>query len=223
MLFKRQTEGRSAPTDRRYEILEAALRLIGDGGPDAVTFRRVAAGAKAHLSSLTYYFSSREELIRETFRLYLSEATRFLSDLESEKRPYSTAGVVEFILEVARREFADDPAMVQVEYELILFAAREPELAREFNTYERWMEARLAASLEALGASRPFDAARTIIDLVRGFEIERLTHRGAQLEDLERRVRLVVEALVAERKASPSVGPRMRRARRSNRRRGSAP
>ena len=64
------------------------------------------------------------------------------------------------------------------------------------------MEARLAASLEALGAPRPIDAARTIIDVVRGFEIERLTHPEAEFEDLARRLRLVVHALIAERSVS---------------------
>ncbi len=221
MLFKRQGDGRGSGSDRRYEILEAALRIIGDGGPDAVTFRRVAAGAKAPLSSLTYYFASREELIHEAFRVYLSEATRFLSDLEKEKRPHSAGGIVEFVLEVARREFADAPAMVRVEYELILYAARDPEFAGEFNAYERWMEARLGASLEALGAHRPLDAARTIIDVVRGFEIERLTHADAHFEDLERRLILVVKALIDDRRPSLPAGRRVRRERELNRRRGS--
>jgi TetR/AcrR family transcriptional regulator, regulator of biofilm formation and stress response len=221
MLFKRQIDGRATGKDRRDNILEAALRIIGEGGPDAVTFRRVAGVAKAPLSSLTYYFASRDELMREAFRLYVAEATRFLSDLETEKRPRSAAGVVEFILEVTRREFADDPAMVHVEYQLILYAAHHPEIAREFNAYERWMEARLAESLEELGAKRPMDAARTVIDVVRGFEIERLTHAEAQLEDLERRLTPVVEALISDRQTSVTASRRMRRARESSRRRES--
>jgi TetR/AcrR family transcriptional regulator, regulator of biofilm formation and stress response len=221
MLFKRKTDGPASSKDRRYQILEAALRLIGEGGPDAVTFRRVAAGAKAPLSSLTYYFASREELIREAFRLYLSEAVRFLSDLEREKRPQRAIDVVDFVLEVARREFADDPTMVQVEYEMILYARRDPDIAREFNAYERWMEARLAASLESLGAHQPVDGARTVIDVVRGFEIEGLTHADVQLEHLERRLRLVVQALINDRDATTSAARQARRVRESNRTRRS--
>src|SRR5208283_3688649 len=191
MLFKREIKARSSAERRRNEILEATLRVIADGGPDAITFRRVADRAKVPLGSLTYYFDSREELVREAFRLYLSEAVGLISDLEREKPARSAAGVVEMVMEIARREFSDDPAMVRVEYELILYAAHDSALAREFNAYERWMEAELAASLEALGAPRPIDAARTTIDVVRGFEIERLTHNGAQLEDLKRRLKLV--------------------------------
>jgi len=225
VLFKREIRAPSSAQARRNEILEAALRVVADGGPDAITFRRVADRAKVPLGSLTYYFESREDLLREAFRLYLSEATRFLSDLESEKRPHTAAGVIELVLEVARREFADDPALVRVEYELILYAARDPELARAFNSYERWIEARLAADLESLGAPRPIDAARTIIDLARGFEIERLTHPGAQLEDLERRLGLVIDALINERPDRVGSGRKRpaRRRRESNQNRRSAP
>lgn len=223
MLFRRQSKPHSSAEARRNEILEAALRIVAEGGPDAITFRRVADRAQVPLGSLTYYFDSREDLLREAFRLYLSEAIAFISDLEEEKRPRTPSGIIELVLEIVRREFSDNPTIVRVEYELILYAARDPALAREFNAYERWMEARLTAALEELGAARPVDAARTIIDVVRGFEIERLTHTGAQLEDLKRRLSLVIEALISERSASDTAveNRRSRRVRESNRRRTS--
>jgi len=225
MLFKREIKARSSPELRRNEILEAALRVVAEGGPDAITFRRVADRARVPLGSLTYYFDSREDLLREAFRLYLSEATAFISEIESDKRPRTLSGAIEMVFEIARREFSDHPTMVRVEYELILYAARDATLAREFNAYERWMEARLAASLEALGAPRPFDAARTTIDVVRGFEIERLAHPGAQLENLERRLKLVIDALIHEpRTSAASDGKRQpRRIRETTRQRRSVP
>ena len=218
MLFKRETET-SEP--RRTQILEAALRIVAAGGPDAITFRRVAERAGVPLGSLTYYFESREDLLREAFRLYLAEAAAFVRDVEEGSRSHTPSQVIEMVMAIMRREFSDDPAMVRVEYELILYAVREPELAREFNAYERWMETKLAGSLEKVGAPRPIDAARTIIDVARGFEIERLTHAGAQLEDLQRRLSLVIDALVNDRPAEPR-NLRRRRAQQANRRRRSA-
>jgi len=219
MLFKRETE---ATEPRRTEILEAALRIVAAGGPDAITFRRVAERAGVPLGSLTYYFESREDLLREAFRLYLAQAIAFVRDVEEGSRPHTPSQIIEMVMAIMRREFSDDPAMVRVEYELILYAVREPELAREFNAYERWMETKLAASLEETGAPRPIDAARTIIDVARGFEIERLTHAGARLEDLQRRLSLIVEALINE---SPPASRNLSRlpARKAARRRRSAP
>src|SRR5215469_1283181 len=221
MLFKRETET-SEP--RRTEILEAALRIVAAGGPDAITFRRVAERAGVPLGSLTYYFESREDLLREAFRLYLAEAAAFVRDVEEGSRSHTPSQVIEMVMAIMRREFSDDPAMVRVEYELILYAVREPELAREFNAYERWMETKLAGSLEAIGTPRPIDAARTIIDVARGFEIERLTHPHAELEDLQRRLRLVIDALLNEHPAPASErSHRPRRARVSDQTRRSAP
>jgi len=188
----------SATPDRRRGILDAALGVIADGGVDAVTHRRVAAAAGVPLGSTTYYFASRDELLREAFRHYAASVFVWIAELEAEL-PHSTAKhLVAFLVEFARREFAD-PARVRVEYELILRAARDPALAREFQVFERALASRLAEALELLGAAHPFDAARTLIALVRGFELERLTRPDADVEELHRRLVPVVAALIERR------------------------
>jgi DNA-binding transcriptional regulator YbjK len=194
MLFQRN-DGR-AHEERRDVILEAAVRIIGQGGPDAITHRAVAARAGVPLGSVTYYFDSREELVREAFRFYVASASRFLAALESAAAPADAGELADFLVDVARREFME-PELVRAEYEMILNAARDETLAREFNDYERGLESRLAARLERLGAARPVDSARTLIDLVRGFELERFTRPDADLEDLRRRLLAVIGMLVA--------------------------
>lgn len=216
MLFKREVVARSSTELRRNEILEAALRIMADGGPDAITFRRVANRAQVGLGSLTYYFDSRQDLVREAFRLYLAEASAFVLRVEREKRPRTPSDVIDLLMEIVRKEFSDDPALVRVEYELILYATRDPSVAHEFNNYEHKLEAGLARSLETLGAPRPIDAARTLIDLVRGFEIERLTYEDAEPGLLERRLSLVVGALINDRQTSRSSNRHTRRLQRAN-------
>ncbi len=186
----------TAAEGRRRVILEAAVRVIGDGGPDAITHRRVAAMARVPLGSLTYYFESREELVREAFRFYIAEASALLNEVHREFRPRSGAELVEVLLEVTRREFME-PAMVRAEYEMILYAARDEAVARDFLAWERSLEARTAALLELLDAPRPFDGGRTLVDLVRGFELERLAGREGGEQDLRRRLGAVVAGLLA--------------------------
>jgi len=177
-------------------ILEATLRIIASEGADAVTHRRVAQAAGVPLGSITYYFKSREDLMREAFRQYLRDLMEFITHLERELPVAAPNDVVERALEVVRREFANAD-MVPVEYELILRAARDELLAKEFLSCVRYLEARVAEALEGIGVSRPIDAARTIIDLVRGFELERLTRPSADTEDLRRRLARVVDGLIA--------------------------
>ena len=187
---------------RRRSILDATLRVISSGGVDAVTHRRIAAEAGVALGSTTYYFASREELVRQAFRHYIEEVTAAIGLLGRERPPESAEDIAETLTEVARREFAE-PALVLAEYELILYAARDPVLAQDFTAYERGLEAQLAGPLERLGADRPMDAARTVIELMRGFEIGRLTRPNASIEDLRRHLELVICALTGSR---PAVG-----------------
>lgn len=183
---------------RRREILVAALNVIAEGGADAVTHRRVAAKAGVPLGSLTYYFDSREELIREAFRLYIDEATEFVLGVEREIPPTSVADLVDLIVEIMRREFMQ-PEMVRAEYELILHASGDEQVARAYAGWERVLESRLSAPLEALGAIRPIAAARTILHLVRGFELEQIAHRTEDAAEFRDRLKAVLDALVGAR------------------------
>lgn len=196
MLFGRKETAPTAAERRRRTILEAAVRVIAGGGPDAITHRRVAALARVPLGSLTYYFESREELVREAFRFYIAEASAFLGELQRESRPRTAAELVEILIDVARREFME-PTIIRAEYEMILYAARDEAVAHDFLAWERSLEARAAALLAMLDAPRPFDGGRTVVDLVRGFEMERLAGREGGEEDLRRRLLAVVSALVA--------------------------
>ncbi|HEV8716633.1 MAG TPA: TetR family transcriptional regulator [Candidatus Binatia bacterium] len=193
---------------RRRAILDASVDLICQGGPSAITYRAVAALAKVPPSLVTYHFTTREELVREAFRHYLIEAQAWLTATTREQgasaADLNAAKVVRFVVETVRLSFTD-PKITRAEYELILYAANDPVLAREFRAYQRGAEAALATILERLGARRPLDAARTIVDLVRGFELERFTYPAAQLEDLRRRLTTVVEALLAP---APQQTPR---------------
>jgi len=194
----------TAAESRRREILVAALRVITVGGPDAITFRRVAAEAGVPLGSLTYYFESRDDLVREAFRHHIVSTGAFLAELENEI-PAATAGeLVELLVEMARREFMDS-GIVRAEYEMILYAARDPELWREVSAWEHSLEARLSASFERLGAARPVEAARTTINLVRGFELEKLARPADIADDLRRRLTILINALIRE---EPTRAPR---------------
>lgn len=203
MSFERIDRAASSAEVRRREILVAALRVIAAGGPDAITHRRVAAEARVPLGSLTYYFDSREDLVREAFRHYMAATGAFLDALDHEIPATTPAALVKMLVEMARREFVD-PAMVRAEYEMILYAARDPEIWREFTAWERGLEARLAANFEGLGVARPVDAARTTINLVRGFEIEKLARPTDIADDLRRRLTIVIDALT---RPQPSRAP----------------
>jgi DNA-binding transcriptional regulator YbjK len=208
------------PSDGRAgAILDAVLRVIAAEGAEAVTHRRVAAEAGVPLGSTTYYFASRDDLVREAFRRFVAQVFASLADLESALLRPTRASLVASIVEIERRD-ALDPQVMLVEYELIVRAARDPVLAAEFRAYERTLASKLAEALERLGAPQPFDAARTLIAIVRGFELGGLTGEADGPPDLARRLAPVVAALtardasaraIASRRAARPQGRRSRR------------
>jgi DNA-binding transcriptional regulator YbjK len=195
---------------RRRAILDAALRVVADAGVESVTHRRVAAEAGVPLGSTTYYFASRDELLHEAFRHHASLVHGELDAIAEGARLTSVADVVAFLVEVVRREIADR-ALLVVEYELIVRAARDPALAREVNAYERALAARLGEALESLGVAQAFDAARTLITLVRGFEIECLTRPEPPLGALRTRLELLLAALAPAGARASTAARRKRR------------
>jgi DNA-binding transcriptional regulator YbjK len=184
-----------AGTDRKTSILDAALRLIGTGGIDSVTHRRVAEAAGVPLGSTTYYFDSRAHLLGQAFIHHIGRMQQIYGELASEHSTFDPASIADFLVALSERTFSDRPSML-AEYELTLFAARDAELADVLHDWDDRMIAGLARSLDSLGAQRPFDGARSLLQLLRGYELDRLTRDGADADELRRRLLVVIEALV---------------------------
>lgn len=187
---------KTARSEKRRELLlETTLRLVAEGGVDSVTHRRVAEAAAVPLGSTTYYFTSRRHLLREAFAHYLEQTTRLQKELAPRLEGAVADDIVELLVEFTEREFADAD-MLRAEYELTLFASRDAEVAELLHRWDEWMVASLARSLEALGASRSFDGARTLLDLLRGYELDRLTRKELDSAGLRRRLTAVVDAFL---------------------------
>src|ERR1044071_9508632 len=90
--------GTETSTGRRGEILEAALRVIGRSGREAVTHRAVAEEAGVPLGSTTYYFDSRDDLLGQALEhVARKEADRYAKlgeELRKAKTPRALADIL---------------------------------------------------------------------------------------------------------------------------------
>ncbi len=181
---------------KRRALLDAALRVIADGGVEAVTHRRVAEAAGVSRGTTTYHFDSRDEIVFEAFRHYIATVAQKLAITLEEQLSASNGSIIDFLLRYQRREFLD-PHLLLAEYELILYAARNPELGREYRAWESSLLGMLATALEAEGAAKPMQAARVVIGVYRAFELERLTHPETDPDALRSRLELLLPGLLA--------------------------
>ena len=181
----------------RARILAATLAVVADEGVDAVTHRAVAVRAHVSPGSTTHHFASREDLLREAFRFYLREAEKLIRDLDTvaADRGVSPLERVRRVLcDLVEREF-DHESLVRAEYELLLYASRDPDLAADVRVWEARLVTGVAAALEASGVGKPVAGARMLVNLVRGFELERLLDRQLGARDFEERLSPVLQAL----------------------------
>jgi AcrR family transcriptional regulator len=188
MTLKRRTARGSA----RTAILSATLEIIANHGIDAVTHRRVAEQANVSPGSSSHHFSSRSDLLREAFRYYLQQADAFLLAIDEEIRA-SVSDPLErvrrFAMEIVRREFVHPgERFIRAEHEMLLFASTDSQLASEVRAWDTRVVGQVAGDLEAAGWPRAVETARTLLNLIRGYELERLLDPRLEVDEFRRRL-----------------------------------
>jgi DNA-binding transcriptional regulator YbjK len=157
--------------ERRERILRATLAVIATSGIAGVTHRRVAEEAGVPLGSLTYWFATKDDLLRDALRRFVGEEAERLREvsgaLDTGADPAEVALQFAGILENA-------PGPEQVaQFELYLEAARNPALrdiaAECFRAYEEVA----AAALRAVGVADPAAAAPLFVSLSDGLGLRR--------------------------------------------------
>ncbi len=157
--------------ERRELILRAALAVIGRRGIGAVTHRSVAEEAGVPLGSLTYWFASKDDLLREALLRFVAEEAARLERVGAMLTDDLTPE------EIAER-FADVLAAGEDEeqlaqFELYVEAARNPALreaaAECFRAYERVT----ALALRAAGVADAEQTAAVFVSLADGLGLRR--------------------------------------------------
>lgn len=128
---------------RRGDLLDAAMSVVAAGGSSTLTHRALAAVAQVSLASITYHFSSIDELRRLTFERALAvledELTRAVHTHggTTERMPRVFA---EYVVALLTRHRA---AVVTVN-EMIVAASHDTHLAPIFHAYQEHLAELLA-------------------------------------------------------------------------------
>jgi TetR/AcrR family transcriptional regulator, regulator of biofilm formation and stress response len=168
---RRQARGE----ERREHILRAALAVIARGGTAAVTHRAVAAEAGVPLGSLTYYFASKQDLLREALRRFVAEEVerleRLSAQLIDEPRPPEDA--VALVTEAIGKSDTETVA----QFELYLEASRDPGLREAAEECLRAYVRVAGLALRATGGDE--DLAPLFVALTDGLGVHRVAAPGA--------------------------------------------
>jgi TetR/AcrR family transcriptional regulator, regulator of biofilm formation and stress response len=189
-----------ATQGRREQILEAALRIIGRAGRQAVTHRAVAEEAGVPLGSTTYYFDSRDDLLGQALEyVAASEVERYGKRGEELRAVTSPRELADKLIDELVAAAEDRIAYI-AEYEIWLEAGRRPEL-RE--AAQNWCDAEqrsVAVAMESLGSSDPQADASLVVAAIDGLG-ERVLAReedpARAAKEFRPQLRRLIERLVA--------------------------
>ncbi len=178
--------------EKAEQILLATLAIIGRGGVGAVTYRSVAQEARVPLGSLTYYFGSKQELLREALRLHVAEDTSRLRTLAAQLIAQGASGgeVVE-----AFASMLDDGHPDIAQFELYLEAARDPALRDVAAESLRAYGAVAELALRAAGVPDPGATAGLIVATIDGLGVHSAAAGDDVAIDLRSALKLLLRAL----------------------------
>ncbi len=184
---------KSPPNEKlksREKLLRGALLVIATEGVDAITHRRVGKAAGVSHGVASYHFKTRDDLVNETFLFHLNELEQLGNEIVQNRDAASFAGVIDNVVEFVKRDQAS-PYWVRADYELILYASRNPPLAETFREWEEAVTFTLADKLRAIDVHDPIRAARIVINMIRAFELECMTNPALGLEEFRKRLELI--------------------------------
>jgi TetR/AcrR family transcriptional regulator, regulator of biofilm formation and stress response len=186
--------------ERRTAILQATLRILGRDGSAAITHRLVADEAGVPSAATTYYFSSKEDLLREALYLHakteaqrVADATQTLGNTPSiDHLADRLADFLDYGLNVGRTTLI-------AEYELLLQAARHPELEPLSRVFYDEIRGQLEEPLKELGSTDAEGVARLIMAALAGLEVDNLATPTTRLprQELRRLIGRLLHALLA--------------------------
>ena len=163
---------------RKVNILEAALRLISRCGINGVTHRAVAREAKVSLSATTYYFESKESLLQEAFSYYAKNRLDDVNSL-SNRFPgtnYTIEKAARLLTDIIIEELEINRDALIAEYELVLELTRNDALKDAYQNWQAELLRRLQIMTKNLGSTGPKKDARIILAIMRGLQMESLSH-----------------------------------------------
>jgi DNA-binding transcriptional regulator YbjK len=188
---------RTPPEVVRAAIIDATVRIVGRDGVDGVTHRAVATEAGVSLSSTTYHFVSKDEIVGAALQHVAAlEIERLAGDAErlAESEPDVPSIARALAAWLAEQVRGERLLRVRAGYHLQLEAARRPELRAIHVAWGQAVRDLAERVLRAAGSPRPRTDAAILASAIDGLRLDEVT---APRAGVERRVRPAVERLLA--------------------------
>lgn len=194
--YRGRKASRQGSERRRLAILDAALRIIVREGLRGVRHRAVAAEAEVPLSATTYYFADIQDLIADSFALFVKRSSASLAALwagldEDFSRLSARGARREMVARVidlavahvqAKRRQREEELLAELAFRQE--ALTNPQLRPLFLAHQQLRFRFSERVVRALGSTAPFEDAQVLTTLVLRMEYHAIVD-GVEDFDLE--------------------------------------
>ncbi|MEK1943100.1 MAG: TetR family transcriptional regulator [Pseudomonas sp.] len=194
--YQGRKASRQGSEQRRQAILDAALRIIVREGVRAVRHRAVAAEAEVPLSATTYYFKDINDLITDTFALFVERSAADMAafwdstevllrervakqDGSIESRRVLADYIAAMAVEYVRQQVQERPSHLLAERAFQQEALLNPRLHDLVRSHRQILQQGATHFFEVLGSQEPEQDAKLLTGIVERMEYQGLID-GAQ-------------------------------------------
>lgn len=194
------------PESTRREVLaDAAITVLARSGGRGLTHRAVDRAANVAEGSTSYYFRTRDSLLRAVVERLAALDTATLPDHSGPGRP----GLVDDLTNLIEQVTSTGRHRLLARYELVLEATRRPALAEVLRASGAEVRQALAGRLSVAEVADPQRTAAELLAMLDGLLLNRVTGVGApqlDAEDLHARVDRLLDAAGATTVHDPLPG-----------------
>ncbi|WP_317492542.1 TetR family transcriptional regulator [Haloechinothrix sp. LS1_15] len=157
---------RSRQRPRRDAVLKAAVEVVAEEGISGVTHRAVTQRAGVPLATVSYYFSSIDELISEALHEFVRERVAEMATPLDRDSASTPAELGQWLVSL----FRDSSRQQRIAFfEILVNAQRFPELAETARHGLDAYQEGARSALQALGAPSASGDARAFVALCLGY------------------------------------------------------
>jgi DNA-binding transcriptional regulator YbjK len=162
--------------NRRDDLLDAAIALLGGQGVHGVTHRAVDAAAGLPAGSTSNYFRTRDALLEAAVERFAARERANFEDIAIAIAPTTPAELARALAAYAQDSVGPNRTLTLARYAILVEAANRPALRAQLSTTGAQITAWHANWLRVIGSTDPERDTRIVANFVTGAVLHQLSY-----------------------------------------------
>ncbi|HEU4346251.1 MAG TPA: TetR family transcriptional regulator [Actinoplanes sp.] len=189
---------------RREDLLDAAIRVLGEGGIKALTHRAVDAVAGLPAGSASNYFRTREALLNAVVERFSERERANWDELAVQMNPTTPRELAEAMIVFAREATGTHRTLTLARYAILVEAANQPALRAQLLATGARVNAWFMNWLRVAGSTDPERDAPLLMNHGTGLILHQLAMPDPAFDPSEQLTNLISDVVRPHPVASPA-------------------